>query len=160
MFASGWETKEVWIIITYIHKSWDRYTDASNAETRKSIWSMNTGKNWYTAMVGMMGILVALFKSQMGQGYSKSGIFYWIPSTSTFNAIRFSLITDTRQKCWQIKRFFKVHRQLGKNIPVSLRVAFEILNFEDSLYCFDSGRVISKNSLEGQLSHNVQEDHI
>ena len=52
-----------------------------------------------------------------------------------------------------------MHRQLGKNIPVSLRVDFEILNFEDSLYCFDYGRVRSKNILEGQLSHNVQEAH-
>ena len=43
------------------------------------------------------------------------------------------------------------------NIPVSLRVELEKYQFEDSLDCFGSGRVISKNDREGQQSQNFQE---
>ena len=43
------------------------------------------------------------------------------------------------------------------NIPISLRIDFGKFRFECSLNCFESGRVISKNDLEGQQTHNVQE---
>ena len=44
-----------------------------------------------------------------------------------------------------------------KNITVSVRVDFDKFIFEDIKDCFESGMVISKNDLEGQQSHNVQE---
>ena len=47
-----------------------------------------------------------------------------------------------------------------KNIPVYLRVDFDKFQFEDSLHYFQSSMVISKNDLEGQQSHNVQEVHM
>ena len=41
-----------------------------------------------------------------------------------------------------------------------MRVEFDKLIFEDSLIFFESGRVISKNNLEGQQGHNVEEVQI
>ena len=44
-----------------------------------------------------------------------------------------------------------------KNIPVSVSVEFENFRFEYGQDCFEDGGVISKNDLESQKSHNVQE---
>ena len=53
---------------------------------------MNTGANFETSVVGPLGILFALVKRQIGQGYSNSGRFSGRPSMSPFLAIFFQLI--------------------------------------------------------------------
>ena len=54
---------------------------------------MNPGENVDTSIVEPLGILVALVKRQIGQGYSILGIFFGILPISTFFAIRFSMAT-------------------------------------------------------------------
>ena len=53
----------------------------------KSIWSMNPRANVEKSVVGYMGILVALVRIKIGQGYYKSGRFVERPSTSNFISI-------------------------------------------------------------------------
>ena len=43
------------------------------------------------------------------------------------------------------------------SISVSSRFDSEKFTFEDSPNCSNSGRMISKNNLEGQQNHNFQE---
>ena len=56
---------------------------------------MKSGANFETSLVGTLGILVALVRIQIGQGSSKSGIFYERPSMSPFLAISSSLEIET-----------------------------------------------------------------
>ena len=67
----------------------------STLKKSKSIQNMNPGANFDTLVVGPLGILVALVKIQIGQGYSNSGRFYGRPSMSPFPAIRFSMVIET-----------------------------------------------------------------
>ena len=53
--------------------------------------------------------------------------------------------------------FLKYTDSWDNNILVFLRVEFDKFRFEDSQDCFESVRVISKNNLEGQQNHNIQE---
>ena len=48
-----------------------------------------------TSVVGPLGILVALVRRKIGQGYSKSGIFFGRPYMSPFLVIHFSLLIET-----------------------------------------------------------------
>ena len=64
----------------------------STLKYAKSIWSMKPGANFDTSMVIPMLIFVALVRRQIGQGYSKSGIFYGRPFMITFLVISLSLI--------------------------------------------------------------------
>ena len=56
--------------------------------------------------------------------------------------------------------FLKRTDSWDNNISVSVRVDFDKFRFEDGPDCFKSGRVISKNDLEGQQRHNIQEVHM
>ena len=56
---------------------------------------MNPGANFETSMVRSMGILVALVKRQIGQGYYKSGRFVRRQLMSTFITIIIRLVINT-----------------------------------------------------------------
>ena len=56
---------------------------------------MKHGRDFETSVVGPMVILVALVKSQIGQGSSNSGIFFGRPYMSPFLAIRLSMVIET-----------------------------------------------------------------
>ena len=53
--------------------------------------------------------------------------------------------------------FLKVHRKLGQQYYFLCEGLIWQFRAEDSQDFFDSGMVISKNYLEGQKSHNVQD---
>ena len=72
----------------------------STLKTAKSIWIMNPGANFETSVVGPLGILVALVRRQIGQGYSNSGRFYGRPSIRPFLSICFSLVIEIWPKRW------------------------------------------------------------
>ena len=131
----------------------------STLKNEKSIWRMKPGRDFDTSVVRTLGVLVALIKRQIGQGYSKSGIFSGILSMSSFLVICFSLVIETWPKRWLIswEFFFKVDIQLVQKYSCLFEGLLWQNLFEDSIYCFESGRVISKNYLEGQQSNNVQE---
>ena len=118
MFASGWKSKGVLSNRSYSHKSLGKSTDAFNIEKRKYIWSMNPGANLEMSMVGPLGILFALVKRKIRQGYSKSGIFVGTSSMSPFLAIRFILTIETQTKSWSIiwMRFFYRAQTVGTTI--------------------------------------------
>ena len=48
------------------------------------------------------------------------------------------------------------HRKLGQQYSCFFEGLLWKIGVEDSIDCFESGGVISKNNLEGQQSHNVQ----
>ena len=68
----------------------------STLKKAKSIWSMNPVADFETSTVGTLGILFASVKRQIqiGQGYSKSGIFVGRPSMSIFLSIIFILAIE------------------------------------------------------------------
>ena len=68
----------------------------STLKKAKSIWSMNPVAGFETSTVGTLGILFASVKRQIqiGQGYSKSGIFVGRPSMSIFLSIIFILAIE------------------------------------------------------------------
>ena len=89
----------------------------STLKNAESIWSMNSGENVKTSVVGPLEFLVALVKRQIGQGSSNSGRFSERPFMSPFLAIGFSWVIETWPKRWWISWgifFLKVHRQLGQ----------------------------------------------
>ena len=89
--------------------------------------------NFYTSVVGPLGILVALVRRKIRQGSSKSGIFSGRPYMRPFLVILFSLVIETWTKCWWIFWeifFWKCTDSWDKNIPVSVRVDFEIFYFK------------------------------
>ena len=53
--------------------------------------------------------------------------------------------------------FFNYIDSWDKNILVSVRIDLDKFLVEDRQDCCESGRVISKNDLEGQQNHNFQE---
>ena len=61
----------------------------STLKNWKYIWSMKPGAKFETSMLGPMGFLVALFKIQIGQGYSKSCRFVGRHFITTFLTIIF-----------------------------------------------------------------------
>ena len=52
------------------------------------------------------------------------------------------------------------HRQLGQNYSFLFEGLLLRFQFEYSRYFFEFVRVISKNNIEGQQSHNFQEVHM
>ena len=73
----------------------------STLKNEKSTWSMNPGAHFETSVVGRLVILVAFVRRQIGQGYSKSGIFSGRPSMSPFLTIHFSMVIETRlRRLW------------------------------------------------------------
>ena len=94
----------------------------SKLKNSKVIWSMNPGANFETSVVRSLGILVALVKRQIGQGYSNSGIFSGRPSMSPFIAICFSLVIETWPKRWWIswEVFFKIPHTFETTISLFL----------------------------------------
>ena len=60
----------------------------------------------------------------------------------------------------QRKIFLEVHINLGQQYSCLCEGCLWKFRFEDSIDCFDSYIVISKNDLEGQQSYNVQDDQI
>ena len=53
--------------------------------------------------------------------------------------------------------FWKFTESWDNNITIYLKLDFETFIFEDGQDYFESGRVISKNDLEGKQNHNVWE---
>ena len=74
----------------------------STSKNAKFIWSMNSEEKIEASVVGPLVILIALVKRQIGQSYSKLGIFSGRPSMSPFLAIRFFMVIETWPKFWWI----------------------------------------------------------
>ena len=134
----------------------------STLKNAKSIWSINPGGSFYTSVVVPLVILVALFKRRIGQGSSKSGVFMvdlpWVLFLPCFLSGNRYMTKLLRNKLREIF-FWKCTDIWDHNIPISMRVYLDKFWFEYILGCFESGRLISRNVLEGQQSHNVQQVH-
>ena len=95
----------------------------STFKNKESIWSMNPGENYKTSIVGPMGILVALVKRKIGQGYSKSWRFSGRPYIITFIFICISLAIETwtnhRRINWE-RFYFDRTQTVGKIIVLFL----------------------------------------
>ena len=74
----------------------------SKTKNAKYIWIMNPGANFETLVIFPLWILVALARRQIGQSSSMLGRFYGITSMVSFLVIYFSLVIETRPKCWWI----------------------------------------------------------
>ena len=92
----------------------------STLKKAKSIWSMEPGANSETSLVGPMGVLAALVKRKIWQGFSKSEIISGRPSICTFLDFRFSLVTETLPKRrwinWEIF-CFESAQTVGEKYP-------------------------------------------
>ena len=91
----------------------------STLKNAKSIWSMDIGGDFEWSIVVSMGILVALVRRQIGQGYFKLEIFFGRPFLGTFNSICLILIIDIWPKRWWIiwDRFcFEIPHKVGITI--------------------------------------------
>ena len=127
-------------------------------KTAKSIWSIKPGSKFDTSMVVSLVILSALVKRKIGQGYSKSWIFYRRTSMSTFIFILFRLAIDTWPNHWYLSWEICFDRAQTMEQQHSFFFGGWLWRypFENSLNCFGSGKVISNNNLEGQKSYNVK----
>ena len=89
----------------------------STLKNAKPILSMKPGKNLKKSVVGPRIILASLVKIKIGQGSSKSGRFFGIPSISPIIDNIFILEIKTRPKHWWINSegFFLIgQRKLGQ----------------------------------------------